>query len=360
MSKIITVFILIFFVVSCREDAKPLKPGNPKSDTTKPVAAPASVLPPVKGNIDTGSKTTGAGMIKAMRQVAVVKTSFRPSRLLILINKHDTVIEDVSTPSMILSKCYNVTIKNCRIGPGSKPGITLSQCTNINIDSCYLYGVSTGIYAENCKAVSITNCQAKNMMGPFPKGQFVQFRGVSGGGNRVSFNKFENIQGQSYTEDAISLYKCNGLPIDPIRIESNWIRGGGPSKSGGGIMLGDGGGSNQVAKNNILVDPGQYGMAISGGSFMSIVNNTIYAKAASFTNVGLYYRNYTKLPSANICIAKNAVNYTNSKLQLNNTLLGPGEHAPVGWNTNVYKTGLNSSILPASIVSGAIFPSDHQ
>jgi len=37
---------------------------------------------------------------------------------------------------------------------------------------------------------------------------------------------------------------------------------------GGGIMLGDGGGSNIVAKNNILVDPGQYGMAVSGGSYM--------------------------------------------------------------------------------------------
>jgi hypothetical protein len=327
MSRITTISILFFlvtFVVSCNEDTKPIKSVDPKRDTTKAVAAP------VTGTIDTGSKTIGATMVKAMRRASVSKTAFQPSKLLILINKHDTVIQGVSTPSMIFFKCSNVTIKNCRIGPGGKPGITLSQCTHVRIDSCYLYQVSTGIYAENCKAVSITNCQAKNMMGPFPKGQFVQFRGVSGGGNRVSFNKFENIFGQSYTEDAISMYNCNGAPADPIRIESNWIRGGGPSKSGGGIMLGDGGGSNQVAKNNILVDPGQYGMAVSGGSFMSIVNNTIYAKAASFTNVGLYYRNYTKLPSANIYIAKNAVNYTNSKISVKQHLTRPGRACPHG------------------------------
>jgi len=251
-------------------------------------------------------------------------------------------------------------IKNCRLGPGGKRGITLSQCTNIRIDSCYLHEVPTGVYAENCKTVSITHCQARNMRGPFPYGQFVQFRNVNGGGNRVSFNKFENILRQSYPEDAISMYKSNGLPNDPIKIENNWIRGGGPSKSGGGIMLGDGGGSNIVAKNNFLVDPGQYGMAVSGGSFISIVNNTIYAKAATFTNVGLYYRNYSKLPSSNICIAKNALNYTNSKSQLNNTSLGPGDHMPVGWNTNVYKAGLNEAILPANILSGAIFPSEYQ
>jgi hypothetical protein len=193
------------------------------------------------------------------------------------------------------------------------------------------------------------------MMGPFPEGQFVQFKNVSGGGNRVSFNKFENILGESYTEDAISMYECNGSASDPILIESNWLRGGGPSLSGGGIMLGDGGGSYQIAKNNFLVDPGQYGMAVSGGANMSIVNNTVYGKSQSFTNVGLYYRNYSGPPSSAITIAKNAVNFTNSTNTLNNLYLGPGDPAPIGWGANVYNAQLSETILPDNIVSASIF-----
>ena len=303
-----------------------------------------------KGFLDTGSTIIGATIVPEMQSGTITSPSYKASLPVTLNSQHDLVINGIATSNISLIDCNNITIKNCRIGPNSHSGISLVQCTNITIDSCYISQVSTGVYAVDSKTISITHCQAKNMLGPFPEGQFVQFKNVSGGGNRVSFNKFEDVLGESSVEDAISMFESNGLPNDPIMIESNWIRGGGPSHSGGGIMLGDGGGSNMVAKNNILVDPGQYGMAVSGGSYMSIVNNTIYADSQSFTNVGLYYRNYYGSPDANISIAKNLVNFTNSSGVLNNTYLGPGDPAPKGWNTNIYDTGLGESLLPDPIV----------
>jgi len=61
-------------------------------------------------------------------------------------------------------------------------------------------------------------------------------------------------------------------------VRGNWIRGGGPSTSGGGINIGDYGGSYQITENNILVNPGQYGIGISGGNNMIMRNNKVYGK----------------------------------------------------------------------------------
>lgn len=343
IAVIFTFILLTTLFLSCQKNSVS---NNPKTspDTTKSVTG-----------LDTGSNTIGATMVAAMYTGTIATISFKPTVPVILNNKHDMVINGIATSSITLYNCSNIIIKNCKIGPNTQFGINITQCTNIKVDSCYIYMVSTGVYAGDSQTISVTNCQAKNMMGPFPDGQFVQYKNVSGGGNRVSFNKFENILGESYTEDAISMYKSNGLPTDPIVIESNWIKGGGPSSSGGGIMLGDGGGTYMIAKNNFLVDAGQYGMAVSGGSYMSIINNTIYGKSQPFTSEGIYYLNYTALPSTNIVITKNAINFTNSKNVLNDTYLGPGQTAPIGWANNVYSASLNATILPESIVSGSIF-----
>ena len=334
---------LLISITSCKKNADPVSP--PTKDSTALHAALS----------DTGNNIIGATMLTSMSVGLQLNPQFKSSPPIALYSQHNVVISGLALTNISLYNCTDITIKNCMIGPGMQLGINIQQCSHIVVDSCYLYKVPTGVYATDSQAISITNCQAENMLGPFPEGQFVQFKNVTGAGNRVSFNKFQNILGESDTEDAISMYNSNGLPDDPIVIESNWIRGGGPSLSGGGIMLGDGGGSNMIAKDNILVDPGQYGMAVSGGSYMSIINNTIYAKEQSFTNVGLYYRNYSGPPSQYIRIAKNAVNYINSKGLQNDTYLGPGDSSPMGWTTNSYNAGLTETILPGSIVSGLIF-----
>jgi hypothetical protein len=327
-------------------------PTTPKPTTSTPTTTTptTTTTTPTTSTPTTPKPTTTTPTTSTTTSGGTTTISYKASAPIVLSGQHDLVISGIATSYISLTNCYNITIKKCKIGPNTLTGIKTDLCTNIKIDSCYISNVSTGVYALDSKSISVTNCQAKNMQGPYPKGAFVQFDNVSGPGCRVSFNKFENVLGQSYPEDAISMYKSNGLSNDPITIEGNWIRGGGPSPTGGGIMLGDNGGSNITAKNNILVDPGQYGMAVSGGTNMSVINNTIYGKAQSFTNVGLYYWNQSGLSSSNITISGNYVNFTSLKWGLNNTYLGTGNATPSGWSTNILNAKLDESILPLSIV----------
>lgn len=323
--------IMLFFVVCCKKDTAKTPPVINSGNT---------------GNTGSTGDNGGAGGIVDNGPPG----TYTASPAITLSGKHDITISGIATPSITLSNCSNIIIKNCKIGPNKYTGISTSHCTNIKVDSCYISNVSTGVYAEDSQTIAVTNSQGLNMQGPYPKGAFVQFNNVSGGGSQVSFNKILNVLGQSYPEDIISMYKSSGLANDPILIKGNKIRGGGPSKSGGGIMLGDNGGSNIVAQDNILVDPGQYGMGVAGGSNISIINNTIYGKAQSFTNVGLYYWNQSGQASSNITISGNQVNFTSLVYGVNNTFLGAGNTMPTGWSTNILNTNIGESLLPDNLV----------
>lgn len=264
--------------------------------------------------------------------------------------KGDSINGD-DVPCITLISCDNVHITNCYLGNSTKVGIYLYQCSNIIIDNVYVVNVATGVYAVDSYAINVNHCEGKNMVGPYPRGAFVQFNNVSGPRCRVNYNTFENILGQSHPEDAINMYKSHGIAKDPIQIIGNRIRGGGPSKTGGGIMLGDNGGSYQIAKENVLVDPGQYGMAISGGDHISIVNNRIYAKGRIFTNVGLYIWAQANAACSFDDVSDNQVNWTSSKGEKNN-FFNPGNCGDVpGWKTNTAEVSLDESMLPRQLLS---------
>jgi hypothetical protein len=149
----------------------------------------------------------------------------------------------------------------------------------------------------------------KNPRGPIPRGQFVQFDKVYGTDNKISCNFGRNEQGQGQPEDAISLYKSVGMPQSPITVTGNLIIGGGPSLSGGGIMLGDDGGSYQIAQDNVLVEPGQYGIGVASGDHMSILNNLVFSRRLPFTNVGIYAWNQYPHACHSIQIEGNKVHW---------------------------------------------------
>lgn len=250
-----------------------------------------------------------------------------------------------------LRNCHDIHITNCWFGNSSHVGVYLYGCANIQVDNCYVTNVASGVYAVNSYAISVTNCEGKNMMGPVPRGQFVQFNNVSGPRCRISHNRFENILGQSNAEDAINIYKSNGAYNDPILIEGNKIRGGGPSKSGGGIMLGDNGGSYIIAKDNILVNVGQYGMAIAGGDHIRILNNTIYSKQQNFTNVGLYIWAQANAACSLNEIRGNHVNWTKKDGSKNHRWNGANCGDVDGWETNELNANIGESILPRQLLS---------
>jgi hypothetical protein len=324
--------------------------GTPTTGSTA-TGSTTTTTKPTTGTT-TGSTTTGSTTTKPATTTPPATTvTYQASAAITLTGKSNMLISGLAVPSITLNNCTNITIKNCKIGPAGVCGVTTYMCTGITIDSCLISNVTTGVYAIQSQTIVVSNCQGKNMQGPFPRGQFVQFNNVTGSGNRIINNKFQNILGQSNPEDAINIYESSGLPGDPITVSGNEIRGGGPSTSGSGIMLGDTGGSYELAQNNTLVDPGQVGMAIAGGTNMSVINNSIYSKQQSFTNVGLYYWNQSGQASSNITMSGNQVNWTSSTGNLNNTWLPQGTTAPTGWSTNVYNNSLSESLLPNAITT---------
>lgn len=285
-------------------------------------------------------------------------TSYTASGAITLNNVHDLTISGKSitggkVPDILLTNCYNIHITGNRISGTTDVGIHLYNCSNITIDNNFFTNVSSGVYAEQTTGggIVVNNNQFLNMNGPFPRGQFIQFNTVTGPGSSISNNKGENIPGQSYAEDAISLYQSSGTASSPIQINGNWIRGGGPSSSGGGIMLGDNGGSYLSATNNILVNPGEYGMAIAGGDHNTITNNLIYGTSQYFTNVGLFIDGINGQVCTNSTIGGNQVRFYNKTNYENNAWIAPGTIQPAAWETNIFGASIDESILPPVIIT---------
>lgn len=318
--------ILPAAIISPTAATKPLQPASSSSaSTTATVSAPAGGTPSAPINWTGKNSITISGLS----------------------------ITGGSTPCIKLTNCTNVYITACNLGNSSDVGIELDNCSNVTIEKNNIYNVAAGIIANNCPNgnIMIFTNQMQNMQGPAHSGAFVQFISVGGSGNNISYNHCENISGQSNPVDAIDILSSSGTSASPITLDSNWIRGGGPASTGGGIELGDGGGAWQLAQNNILVDPGQFGMAVTGGSNMVLANNTIYGRVQSFTNVGLYVWGQNGKAITNCTVSGNQVNFTNSSGTENGAWLASGTPTPSGWNSNAWDAAITASVLPATIIS---------
>ncbi|MCF6287764.1 MAG: right-handed parallel beta-helix repeat-containing protein [Proteobacteria bacterium] len=273
--------------------------------------------------------------------INVFSNNLTASEPIVINGENNVVISGlhISNPSgpciTIINGSSNIIIKNNKIGPCEENAVDIRSSNNIIVQNNYIYDavgegvylysaelieiknnkfedVRTGVYASIGSQIKVSHNEFRNMQGPFPRGQMVQLAFVEGSGNSVTNNFSINELGFSDPEDVINMYKSNGVPEDPIMISNNLIIGGGPSGSGGGILLGDGGESSyQVAKDNILVNPGQYGVAIAGGHHHQLLNNRIYSKQFPFTNVGMYVWDQYDSACANITVRGNSVNYTN-------------------------------------------------
>lgn len=252
-----------------------------------------------------------------------------------------------------LVNCSNITIQNCKLGPSKEQAVYLYNCTNVKVTNCSMENIATGVSAVESFSIQVTYNDVKNVKGPFPLGQMTQFDEVNGANSSISYNILENIVGESNAEDAISIFKTNGTAASPVKVIGNWIRGGGPSLSGGGIILGDYGGTYINVENNILVDPGQYGIAITAGNNLTIKNNKVYGRQQSFTFWGLMsYIQYSN-PTHSNTIMNNEVNWKNHQGILRNFWDDGLGGVIAGWSTNVYNANLNASILPTKIIGRA-------
>ena len=189
----------------------------------------------------------------------------------------------VAANNIQLTNCRNITIRGCSFTNTAFEAISILSSEGVVIEDCYFDKVRTAVYAVNSKNITVQHNECRDVQGPMPRGQFVQFNNSDGG--KVIMNLVYNDPTRSRCEDAISTYKSRN-----IEIAHNYINGGGPSTSGGGIMLGDGGEwtFNVYVHDNILVNPGQYGIAINAGYNQRVINNKVFSRQFTWSNVGMY------------------------------------------------------------------------
>lgn len=202
--------------------------------------------------------------------------------------RSNVVIENlhITNPNgacVVISNSSNVTIRNSTIGPCGDEGVYITDSDDVLVSGNYITETNKGVLAHRSESIRVN----ENVF-VYTGRNFVQFDKVNGPSSSVSSNRGTNQLGGSNAEDLISLYQSNGTSSSPIRVENNHLKDGGPSSSGTGILLGDGGGSHQVAEGNILVNPGQVGIGVAGGYDMTIRNNSIYSSRQSWSNVGVY------------------------------------------------------------------------
>lgn len=224
----------------------------------------------------------------------------------------NVVIENVhvSNPGgtcITVTNSANVTIRNATIGPCGDEAVYLSDVDTAHITDNYISDTGNGVLIHRSDSVAVDGNAFVNA-----GRNFVQFDKVNGPGSSISRNRGQNELGGSNAEDMISLYQSNGTAGSPILIVGNHLRSGGPSDSGSGIMLGDGGGAHQIVEANVLVNPGQVGIGVASGSDVKIRGNLIYSDAQPWSNVGLYVWNQYGSTCDDIEVTGNQVNWTSA------------------------------------------------
>ncbi len=268
----------------------------------------------------------------------------------------------------------NIVLKDSIIGPCKNEGIRIFGSSDIRIENSVFHDVASGIMALGTTGnivVSrnqITNVhQIKQTPSATKSGHHIQFANVSGGGNRIEFNVGENFVGLSDPAEGINIFKSNGTASSPIEVVGNSIRGGGylpnsPSSGGensGGILAGDGGGSNINVKENTVVRAGLHGVSISGGTNNKILNNTMYSPQTPFSNAGLQVKLWQNPNAAQGALQAgcsghevqgNKVDWTSRWGNQATEMIAKGCGDVIGWANNDSNVKLSEGILPAQLI----------
>lgn len=255
---------------------------------------------------------------------------FGDDRSISLEGCHDMTIYCCEAHSIILTNCESVHIENCWIHDSKAPGIQVDQCKKVTIRGCRMENVASGVYALDSSGVEISGCFCRDVQGPLPRGQMVQFDNIKGAGNSVHDNYCINDAERSRPEDDINIYQSEGTPESPILIERNYLVGDpqkgmeGKSGTGSGIMLGDLGGANIVCRDNVVINAGQVGIGIAGGSHIRAEGNIVRGEKSNVSNAGMYAWNQSKKPGADISVLRNHVLWMDMHGEMNGFWDGKG------------------------------------
>ena len=281
-------------------DGPRFEPAAPEPQAPAPTPAPAPA--PARASQPVGDPGPVPGFEAPPARAASGPLDIDGESNVVIENVH------VSNPGgtcINITNSSNVTIRNSTIGPCGDEAVYLSDVDTANISDNYISDTGNGVLIHRSDSIAVDGNAFVNA-----GRNFIQFDKVNGAGSSISRNRGQNGLGASNAEDFISLYQSNGTQGSPILIVGNHLRNGGPSDSGSGIMLGDGGGAHQIVEANVLVNPGQVGIGVASGSDVIIRGNLIYSDAQPWSNVGLYVWNQYGSTCDDIEVVGNQVNWT--------------------------------------------------
>lgn len=256
-------------------------------------------------------------------------------------------VEDVRITDNLIGPC----------GPTADGlGVSLERAAHVRVDHNAFDDVASALYVNNGDGggdgIQFHHNRATRIRGPFPRGQLVQFNTVSGSDHHIRCN-ISDLTTPGYIdgpEDHVNMFNTNGTAESPIVVQYNRIRGGGPSESGGGLLAGDYTSSYIDILDNVLVEPGNYGVAVAGGTHVRLLRNRIFSEVVyPWSNIGLYVWNQSPDdPCSDHEVRDNRVFYVGE--------LGPnpawdaGNCGPIaGWDDNVWgDESLDAAMFDAS------------
>ena len=246
-----------------------------------------------------------------------------------------------------LKGCGNLVIENLTfkdLGPDVE-AIHLDRCHDVTIRANDFARVAQAITAVDSTNIRVEWNRYEDILGPHERvglhrANFVQFDKVRGG--YIGHNKGRGGD----TEDIVSLHDSGGTAAAPLVVEQNHFEGTNwTSESGSGIALGDGGSSNTIARDNTLLNPGQVGIFIAGGTDNSIIDNTVYGETRPRSNVGIYVWDQTSDPCSGHEVRGNRVQWHRAD-GASNPGWNPGNCGTVaGWDDNDWDATLDPATL---------------
>lgn len=292
----------------------------------------------------------------------------------VLSNPQNIVIENIcfdsdnylETTSLTLWGGNNVIIRNCKFrGKSRERALYVAGATNITLYNCVFENIYAGARIEQCLGAirsfsnDYINIRA-GFDGGYTTGGAWQFTYSEGGDYRVQDNIYEGIVGESSIEDVYNLYSCPFDDDSPLINRNNWIRNGGPGDTSGGALMGDDDGTvkskRAIIENNILVNPGQYGIQISGGDYGILRNNKVYSAQKPWSNVGLVAANWAGDGSVGNVVANNQIKWTGRSGTDSPYWVHQSAGVLEGWETNNFNAPIDESILPVKIAT--LFPGE--
>lgn len=221
--------------------------------------------------------------------------------------------------------------------------VRIERSTMVGTSGIYLYrsveGATARVIANVARNIDGRRADGQGGLDPDAVPGLVQFLQLNVGrslrDSEVAWNYVVNEPYESRVEDVISLHATTGLPDDPVRVHDNFIRGAYATDpahdgfSGGGIMLGDGGGGHQRAYDNHVVATSNYGIAIAGGFDQEVRGNRVLScgllpdgRSVAAQNVGIYIANLSRDPDARAKRGvENAIGWAHESLVRNDSFV---------------------------------------